>query len=192
MSIDSSSGPDWPRDAQELFVAFWEAATFHAGALQAARDYADKFDASAADATGPINGVADEFAVDAEIFKEMAEDLIETFARLSRRVRVTVEKSRLDQLENPREVRHLRERIQNLHRELYIECLESLGHGVDQAKEIANALRANPKQTARPEHLAQLDDVIDEAEEILNRNDTPERRFDAGEREDEDEDNLSA
>lgn len=184
MSLQSSSGPEWPRDAQELFTAFWEAATFHAGALQAARDYAEKFDDRADSDVASLGSVASEFAADAEVFKMMAEDLIETFASLSKQVRITVEKARLNELDNPAEVRRLKDRIRSLHRELYIECLESLGHGLDQAKEIATQLRSNPEQTKQPEHLTQLNDVIDEAEDILSQDDSPEREF--GEDEDDD------
>lgn len=186
MSIDAPSGPDWPRDAQELFVAFYEAATFHAGALQAARDYTEKFDASAGSAS-PLGAVADDFAVDAEILEGMLAELTETFARLSRRVRVVIEKARLDHLDNPAEVRRLKDRLRDLHREMYIECLERLGNGVDTAKEVANALRTNPEQTTRPEHLSELDDVIDEAEGILDGEASLESEFD-DEAEDEEED----
>jgi hypothetical protein len=188
MSMDSPTGPEWPRDARELFVAFWEAATFHAGALQAARDYADKFDEHAAEGGGALGPVTEEFAIEAEMFQNLAEDLIGTFAHLSKQVRITVEKARIDQLENPAEVRRLKDRIRDLHRNLYVECLEALGNGLGEAKRIANHLRSNPEQVDRPEHLNELDQAIDEAEAMLDRDEDPEEQLRGGRSRQTDED----
>lgn len=177
---------DWPKDSEELLETFWAAATFHAGAVEVARDYADRLNTKAGQASNPISNASREFAVDAEIFRDMAEDLIEVFAVLSRRVRVTAEKARLNQLDNPNEVRRLKTRIESLHKKLYIECLEALGTGVEEAKAMANTIREDPEQADRPEHLTELDNVIDDAENILSRESEFEAEFDV----DEDEDGV--
>lgn len=197
MSSDSQmSGGDWPKDSEELLKTFWDAATFHAGAVEVAREYADELTEKADRAAGPTASVSRKFGIDAEIFKDMAEELIEVFALLSRRVRVTAEKARLNQLDNPNEVRRLQNRIRKIHRNLYIECLEALGKGVEEAKQMANQLREDPEQADRPEHLSELDDVIDDAEEILNRETDPEAAFESNNAdpvdEDEDEESPSA
>jgi len=172
------NGRDWPKDSEELLETFWAAATFHAGAVEVARDYADRLNTKAGYASNPISNVSQELAVDAEVFRDMAEDLIEVFVILSRRVRVTAEKARLNQLEEPNEVRRLKDRIKELHGKLYIECLEALGNGVDEAKAMADKIREDPEQTDRPQHLTELDDVIDDAENILNRERDYEGKFD--------------
>lgn len=188
MSSDGQvTGDDFPKDSEELLKTFWDAATFHAGAVHVARDYADRLDTKLEQSPGPLHPTQD-FLIDAENFKILAEDLIEVFARLSRRVRVTAEKARLNQLENPNEVRRLKVRIQSLHRDLYIECLEALGKGVEEAKEVANTLREDPEQADRPEHLSELDAVIDDAENILNRDTDPEDTFDVDQSEASNED----
>jgi len=187
-SSNSLNGGDWPKDSEELLETFWAAATFHAGAVEVARDYADRLNTKADQPSNPISNVSRDFAVDAEMFRDMAEDLIEVFAILSRRVRVTAEKARLDQLEDPNEVRRLKKRIENLHKKLYIECLEALGTGVEEAKAMANRIREDPEQADRPEHLTELDKVIDDAEDILSRESDFETQFDVHEDEDEDED----
>lgn len=188
MSSESQMGEDdFPHDSEELLKTFWDAATFHAGAVHVARDYADRLDTKLEQTPGALPPTQD-FLIDAENFKILAEDLIEVFARLSRRVRVTAEKARLNQLDNPNEVRRLKTRIENLHRDLYIECLEALGKGVEEAKEVANTLREDPEQADRPEHLSELDAVIDDAEDILNRDTAPEEAFESDHSDDEEED----
>lgn len=176
--MSTLNSADYPNDAQELYQAYWDFSTFTLGAHQAADEYRDKFHQQD----------AQRLAQKAELFYYNVDDIrVNVLTELGHEVRVVAEEARVGALEDPTETRRLTRRIEELHQELYLECVRSLAHGLDEAKNIAEILRKNPEQARTHESLSSLDHLLEDTTDILNRDVDPEARFEDEEIEDEEE-----